>query len=355
MNLFIYGSCVSRDIFNLEESREFNLSTYFARSSMAALCSEAYKNDKVLENISSDFRRRMVANDFSKGLLNAEASIKEADIILIDLIDERFDVLALETGELITHSNELVESGLLKELERSSFRSIPQGTPERRGLWLEGMRCFIALLRQLNKLDKLVVNRVFWASRFEFDSATKFPVAQASIEKANAELAWMYDILSTEVKTSQFLTFAPEFLSADEKHRWGASPFHYCEGYYKEALAQLLDEKRRSHPEEYQVCKGPLVTSGLVLSATAYGSGAEVFATSALEKDGLVLEGGDFAFYLLVEGVGREVRWYGRSRSAKFFAPAESGSLEVLVFYRDEAGNKLVVKCQVKNLLEQGF
>lgn len=353
MKLFIYGSCVSRDIFNLEESRGFNLCTYFARSSMAALCSGAYHNDKVLENISSDFRRRMVANDFSKGLLSAEESIKEADVILVDLIDERFDILVLETGELITHSNELVESGLLKEIEGSAFRRIPQGTLERRDLWLKGMRCFIDLLRKFNKLDQLVVNRVFWANRFESDSVTIFPVAQASIEKANAELSWMYDVLSKELKPNQFLRFAPEFLSADEHHRWGASPFHYSERYYKEALAQLLDEKRRGSPEEHEVRKAPLITPELVLSMAAYRTEKEVFANCSLEKEGCVYEDGEFSFYLLVDGVGREVRWYGPSRSVKFCAPADNSSLEVLVFYRDEAGHKLASKCRVKNLVSQ--
>ncbi|UVL79871.1 DUF6270 domain-containing protein [Pseudomonas putida] len=333
----------------------FNLSTYFARSSMAALCSEPYQNDKALENIPSAFRRRMVSNDFSKGLLSAETSIKEADVILVDLIDERFDVLALATGQIITHSNELVESGLLTELEGSSFRRIPQGTPERRSLWLEGMKCFIALLKKHNKLDQLVVNSVFWAERFESDSSALFPVAQASIEKANAELSWMYDELSKEVKSNQFLRFAPEFLSADENHRWGVSPFHYCERYYKEALAQLLDEKKRCSTKDREVHKAPLVTPGLTLSVAAYRTGKDVFANCSLAEDHRVYEDGDFAFYLLVDGVRTEVRWYERSRNVRFSVPSESGSLEVVAFYRDEAGDKLVVKGQVKRLGSQGF
>ncbi|WP_347709876.1 DUF6270 domain-containing protein, partial [Pseudomonas sp. 43(2021)] len=43
-NLIIYGSCVSRDIFNLEENSDFSLLEYYARSSMASLCSAAYAN-----------------------------------------------------------------------------------------------------------------------------------------------------------------------------------------------------------------------------------------------------------------------------------------------------------------------
>ncbi len=93
-NLLIYGSCVSRDIFNLEESRDFKLTDYYARSSMASLCSEAYENEEALSRIPSAFRRRMVACDFSKEILSAKDKFAAADVILIDLIDERFDLIA---------------------------------------------------------------------------------------------------------------------------------------------------------------------------------------------------------------------------------------------------------------------
>ena len=239
-NLFIYGSCVSRDIFNLEESRSFKISDYFARSSMASLCSAPYKNSEALNRIQSAFRRRMVDNDFSKDLLAAVDKLESADLILIDLIDERFDLVALPTGEMITHSNELAESGLLAEGGVEGYKVIPQGSVERRELWLQGMHRFLGLLKDLNKLDAVLVNKVYWASSFELDTQSVFPVARGEIDKANEDLDWMYGAMERVLDRSQFLNFDKDLLTADEFHRWGVSPFHYCEMYYREALAQIV-------------------------------------------------------------------------------------------------------------------
>lgn len=121
-NVLIFGSCVSRDIFNLEYSLEFKVSDYYARSSLASLSSEAYENDSALNRISSPFQRRMVANDFSKEILTAGSKLEGCDVILIDLIDERFDLVVFPSGKIITNSAEFSQSGLLDELGPDGYR-----------------------------------------------------------------------------------------------------------------------------------------------------------------------------------------------------------------------------------------
>ncbi|MDD2129117.1 DUF6270 domain-containing protein [Pseudomonas sp. 17391] len=353
-NLIIYGSCVSRDIFNLEESRDFNLLEYYARSSMASLCSEAYENSEALEKIPSAFRRRMVAYDFSKEILSEKNQFDDADIILVDLIDERFDLILLPSGQTVTYSNELTESGILEDTSIEGFKIIPQDSMERRRLWFQGMQKFLALLKERNKLDRVLINKVFWSSAFEKTSETSFPVASTFIEKANAELAWMYEVLSHELANHQFLEFAPSLLTADEFHRWGASPFHYCEGYYKEALSQIKQKSATLNavsevprtPRPYT----PFVSKGAKLTVAGIKADGEIFAHCSLVTEGKLHDSGSFAFYLVVDGVRRDVRWYDASQNARFVAPETYKTLEVMAFYKDIFEEQLSAKCAVESI-----
>lgn len=354
-NLIIYGSCVSRDIFNLEETSDFSLLEYYARSSMASLCSAAYINEEALARIPSAFRRRMVAYDFSKAMFSENNQFNNSDIILIDLIDERFDLVALPSGQIITLSNELTESGLLEDPSIAGFRIIPQGSMERRKLWLQGMQRLFAFLRDRNKINSVIINKVFWSSRFDKDSETSFPVAPALIEKANAELSWMYDVLSHELAEHQFIGFSPSLLTADEKHRWGISPFHYSEGYYTEALLQIrkkaesLNETVTEAPSTSRSYP-PLVSSGARLTVAAFKADQEIFAHCSLATGGNIQNSGNVAFYLVVDGARRDVRWYSTSRDVRFPVPTSYETLEVIAFYKDTLEEQLSAKCNVEEI-----
>lgn len=353
-NLLIYGSCVSRDIFNLEESRDFKLVDYYARSSMASLCSDAYENSNALSRIPSAFRRRMVACDFSKEILSARDKFSTADVILIDLIDERFDLITLPSGQLITSSNELAESGLLSDESISGFKVVQHGTTERRELWLQGMRKFFQFLKDLKKIDQVIINKVFWSSKFDTETNTPFPVAHPFIEKANIELAWMYDALRSELREDQFITFAPSLLTADENHQWGPSAFHYCKNYYREALAQIINKSAALNESDKPISPPlphpPLISSGVKLNVAAYRTNQGIFAHCSLVKDGVIQERGNFAFYLIVNGTRHTVRWYEAEPSAKFDIPDSIDNLEIIAFYKDILEDQVLAKCSVKSL-----
>ncbi|WP_264309824.1 DUF6270 domain-containing protein [Pseudomonas putida] len=350
-NLLIYGSCVSRDIFNLKESRNFKLTGYFARSSMASLCSEPYNNTAALNRIPSAFQRRMVAYDFSKELITSAHALAKAHTVLIDLIDERFDLIALPTGHIITYSSELTASGLLDEKGAQGFRVIPHGSDEHRALWLQGMHLLFEALKNHNKLDRVIVNKVFWASKFEQESDSSFPVTSAAVDKANRELEWMYEQLGNELDDSQFLHFEPELLTADAFHRWGASPFHYCERYYQEALSQINSKQKvegeMDMPNTTFGTDSPPVSSGVKLSVAAYRTEREVFAHCSLILDGRICDSGNFAFYLLNDGNRHDARWYDASESARFLVPNQPGELTVVAFYKDDEDKTITLKCDV--------
>jgi len=339
-NILIFGSCVSRDIFNLEYSRDFKVSNYYARSSFASLVGKPYEDYAALSNISSKFQRSMVFNDFSKEVLTASAKIDNADIILIDLIDERYDLVVFPSGEMITNSDELATSRLLKT-PGLDFRLVKQGTPERRDLWLKGVRRFFDLLRAHNKLDRVLVNKAFWAAEFEVKTDTVYPVDHQKIEAANKDLQWMYDALGNELRDDQFIEFQPGVCTASESHRWGISPFHYGDRYYKEALLQLI---RKSHSlmssgASSRRIQSPLASPDLKIVASGYVEGEEIVAECSLTIGDEACDASCFAFYLYVDGERQDTRWYQSSNIARFKLPQIPGKLQVRAFYQDVYGN----------------
>ena len=49
----------------------------------------------------------------------------------------------------------------------------------------------------------------------------------------------MYQALRRYLNDLQFLEFDDETLLANSQHRWGPSPFHYIDDYYRSALRKL--------------------------------------------------------------------------------------------------------------------
>jgi len=283
--VLIFGSCVSRDIFNFDSAGNFNLVDYYARQSFGSLVGQSYSNDAVLQRISSDFRRRMVARDFAKSILQADSAIARADVILLDLIDERFDLLLLPTGHVLTYSAELAESKFLDEAEASGYQRLKPGSKERRAYWLEGVERFFSWLQANGKRPAVLVNKVYWSTRIEPGGTEGFAVSQEAIAKANAELDWMYAQLRRWVSADQFMSFAPDSLVADAGHRWGVAPFNYVPAYYRAAGDQIM-RKHQARPTVAQLRAGARDIRPWGVVVGSFGS-VEEFLAAGCDDDGL--------------------------------------------------------------------
>ena len=242
--------------------------------------------------------------------------------------------------EAIQNSAEFSQTGLLDDLGPDGFRLVKQGSFERRELWLRGMRIFFDLLKRHNKLDCVLVNKAYWAYEFEGEADSVFPVARHISEKANKELDWMYNALSRELHEDQFLHFPPEVLTSSESHRWGVSAIHYGDRYYKEALLQIINKQYQSRQDDGSSENAlrrhsPLVSSGVKLTVSAYKVEGEVLAECSLMLDGQACDAACFAFYLFVDGVRHDTRWYEASKNVRFPFPSTAKKLEVMAFYKD--------------------
>lgn len=229
-NIFIIGSCVSRDTFNIEND-DFKIVSYNARSSFARQANAKPVSDqyyKLLDNIQSAFQRRMVENDFNNKLPNLVKSIKH-DFILIDLIDERFHLAQLDKA-IVTRSKEFTLSNIKPDRLINTF------SDEYMELWCEGISNFFD---NVKNESIFVLPKVYWSTEILGDQ--KFnDVLLLDIAKQNEKLTLMYKYLDAlKINNMHYIDIDTTLLRADPNHRWGLSPFHYGEAYYKFILDYL--------------------------------------------------------------------------------------------------------------------
>lgn len=232
--VFIYGSCVSRDPFAFIPN-DFKIENYVARSSFGSAFAErpfAHSLDEIDSSgaIKSAFQRSMVELDFNKGLRQRLMQIDPASTpIVIDLIDERFNLLILD-GTIATYSAELQ---VAKPLDHYPGAKLVQPNSDQHfTYWMEGFSRFAALATGM-KL-KVILNKVFWAERSD-DGGLFNAVAVSS---HNDHLRRMYSYIEDRLPCQVVDYGSGAWVSAAD-HKWGPSPFHYPHHIYERLISHL--------------------------------------------------------------------------------------------------------------------
>ena len=238
----ILGSCVTRDVFEFDETNIFSVNKYFARSSLASIYSLPLKINGDQIGLDSNFQRRMVLQDISKEFKRYIKSI-QSDLFIIDFIDERFSILRTPGGRFITRSTEFLKSNLPYEVQTGSVND-----EQKLNLWEKAAENLISDLKNHYDPSKLVLHKAFWKKtyvdksgnhRYFDDETTQL------IQRHNEKLSYLYDFIESNLSSAQVIQL--EGFVASENHRWGLQPFHYEDAYYQEfliSLNRILDKQR---------------------------------------------------------------------------------------------------------------
>ena len=214
-------------LLNLEE----NISFYQARSS---ICTKGSQRDFIdtewVEKLDSSFQRRMVKWDLKR----IPIPFKEIDVLIIDLIDERFNVLNFKET-LITGSIQYFQAGG-GEIMTEEIAFNPGS-----GAHLEAFRQGCRVLARWVDEHRVPVffHQARWAEKYiENDSIFQFE-KQGLIAASNRRLAMMDEIVINELSPVCILQSKPELILGDASHRWGAANFHYIPEYYLDIWNQI--------------------------------------------------------------------------------------------------------------------
>ncbi|MGP9747042.1 DUF6270 domain-containing protein [Brachybacterium sp. AOP29-B2-41] len=238
-NVFIWGSCVSRDTFGFLPE-EFTLARYVARQSLISAGTNASSVRSQITDPASKFQARMILGDLTGDLYRSlEQHAAETDIVLVDLVDERGGVI--DFGDAYaTKLSEFWGAGG-RDASRGASQ-IPFGTDGHFALWQEGARRFVGALRAAELLPRTLVLHSPWAS--EFDTGEQLEIQ-----------SWMKDPATANQEYTRYVTFLrdcglqvaelpPELAKTSRDHQWGPSPFHYQNSayeYFANAITSVTD------------------------------------------------------------------------------------------------------------------
>lgn len=226
-NVRILGSCVTRDALDL--TTDFKLIDYTARTSLASLSTNSRKDSKILNNIQSTFQKRMVERDMTKRFWFSLENVQN-DIIVIDLIDDRFNLKLFDDNSSHTVSSEYKKAS---SFQGQNGRIVNSSSDEFKSLWEAGLRRLKWHCDDL-KLNKIFVNCVFYQSTG--NHTIDFP---ARIEEQNDYLRAAYLKLENTFGREAMIEYPKEIIKSDIDHKWGVAPFHFTEQTYKFFLSEL--------------------------------------------------------------------------------------------------------------------
>lgn len=228
----IYGSCVTRDMFEFAPPPNTSVVDYIARQSWCSVGHKASPPELVSLRVDSPFQSRSLQGDLKGDALVRISRAVRANpdaILLIDLTDERGGVYTGPGDQVVTRNLDFVGSGVYGKLP-SGWERLPFGFLGYSLLFGEAAATLKDSLISLGIWERTRIIGNLWA---EVDSnGQQIDVSEQDAAAMNPLLGECYDFL--EGLDWSVLRMDDVTPIADADHKWGPSPFHYAPEYYRE-------------------------------------------------------------------------------------------------------------------------
>lgn len=231
--IFIFGSCVTRDVFRVANDGGFLIADYIARQSIISSISEGRGLQDEDIGLASAFQRRLVLCDFNKTLQSLLEERQDDSWLMLDFIDERFPVIKKD-GSFFTKSDEFNTSELKNRME--PFEVVP--LEERRELFREALPRFFKYISRYLDAGRCILHKTGWADRWLGKDGLLHEFASTRITTGNEDLNYYQETFVEYFHEKLKIIEAPDRLGY-EGHQWGNGPFHFTDEYYFSVFNQL--------------------------------------------------------------------------------------------------------------------
>lgn len=230
MRVLIHGSCVSRDSLELAPRQEIQLGGYSARSSLVSAFARRPTNlSGASALVRSSFQRRMLEADAQKSLPNVLRSVPY-DLLLVDIVDERFNVLA-RGEERLTDSPGLRESEFVAK-RSAAWRRIDSGSDEHFEGWANALDRMLNVAATLPRPVPVAFLDAGWATTVDGSRTDSPSHAGRTPQEANALYERYREYFCAKIPAGQVIRPSVNLTVSDPEHKWGLAPFHYVQGFY---------------------------------------------------------------------------------------------------------------------------
>lgn len=236
----IFGSCVSRDLFEIDQIKEVQCREYIARQTIqSALAAPILVQEEEFDGVSSKFQKKLLLNDFNKTTFT-RLKQSSSDFLILDFVDERFHVIKIQNS-IVTLSNELVTSNYLcnkkyKIINRQRFNPIYF-----KRVTLKQIREFAKKIREIYPEDHIIIHKARLVDKYIGKQGEIYAFAPNIIQNnknINDILDRMYRWLGETLPNAHCIDFSDCFY-ADEAHKWGLDAVHYQKEYYLAVMAEI--------------------------------------------------------------------------------------------------------------------
>ena len=235
MRIAIWGSCVTRDPLEIRP-HAFDPIVYCARTSWVAQAAPRPSFDPDIgPDLAGKFGERMVRDDFGR-LVVERLSAQPPDLVVFDLIDERFDLVDTGGGAWVTASDYFSSISSSAALAGAPRDSLLFGSRLER--FAAAVDVMVPLLTKALPGALFVLHGAFFTPIPTDPSVQFYPNAARDAVLINDVLA----ALGREIQRAfgdRLLTYLPDpaVQQADAAHKWGLAMYHYPPAY----CADLLD------------------------------------------------------------------------------------------------------------------
>lgn len=245
-DVFLYGSCVSRDL-QERSSAVFYRRAYIARQSLISATTAPYVFSGGI-TLDSAWQHRMVLGDLESNLLTRLAEDgPRSDLVVWDLTDERLGVQPLGDGSFGTITPDSLRSGILDAFETQG-EPIMFGAPVHRELWRRGLDRFTSLLDALGLRERTFVLAPQWAALDDNGHVIEPEGGRSSAEWAEVYAPYVDAIRDAELPV---LDLPVSYQRTHAGHSWGPAPYHYVDEAYRHwatTLEGLVHERGGKRP-----------------------------------------------------------------------------------------------------------
>lgn len=250
----VFGSCVSMQSLHNLGVRPHHLAANILRGSFAGLIPTMPSCNpidpaRILDETIHPKIQAWLSAELSKQV-PALLSFHKPELLIIDLFEERFDLLVTRDGLVINESWELISSGWSALPELVSARRIERLSDEAWSLWDAGLLRFRQWMERQNHVPfRILLVRASWAAEYvtpvglvPFSETVHLMPGKEVLRRPHAE--------HLERCQTRFLEHFPQAMvieppgntqMADPDHIWGLSPFHYVPAFYDYVASQLKD------------------------------------------------------------------------------------------------------------------
>ncbi|AIL32290.1 hypothetical protein IX83_02235 [Basilea psittacipulmonis DSM 24701] len=238
MNILLLGSHVTERAFAIDKTNLFNLTGCFVDTSIATIFHSSSIDNTHKEQLESFFQEKntdlVLLEKFKECLSN-----KDFDYVVIDFIDNRFNIFEFNDKSKVLLSDERDIVSFIKRNEKNG-KIIEKLSDEWFEEWKLGCIEFIKLVAKFNALDKIILNKIYWPSI----SSDKNTYDHNFVVKVNSFLDRQYNFFEDFLKKENIIRYHDEQFLIDSKYTSNVEPFCYTDELYLFFLTQLKDKKK---------------------------------------------------------------------------------------------------------------